>query len=54
MVESTYLRVWLYLGSREYRLFDQTLEERKRRIGYPYGSVEPLCHSSGGQAEGQS
>ena len=30
--------VWLYLGSREYWLFDLTLAERKRRIGYPYRS----------------
>ncbi len=34
--------VWLYLGSREYRLLDQTLAERKRRIGYPYR----ICRTS--------
>ena len=28
--------VWLYLGSRGYWLFDLTLGERKRRIGYRY------------------
>ena len=48
MVESTYLLVWLYLGSREYRLFDQTLAERKRRTGYPYRSCRTLVPFLGG------
>ena len=38
--------------SREYWLFDLTLAERKRRIGYPYRTVvvESQCHSSAGGA----
>ena len=42
--------VWLYLGSREYWLFDLTLAERKRRIGYPYRSCRtsvPLFKGGG-------
>ena len=47
MVESNISTcVWLCLGSREDRLFDLTLAERKRCIGYPYRSVERQCHSS--------
>ena len=58
MVESIYIYyVWLCLGSREYIdysreywLFDLTLAERKRRIGYPYRSCRtsvPLFSGSG-------
>ena len=42
--------VWLCLGSREYSLFDLTLAERKRRIGYPHRSCRtsvPLFSGSG-------
>ena len=38
--------VWLYLGSREYWLFDLTLAERRRRIAIPTVVVERQCHSS--------
>ena len=59
MVESIYLLCLVVcrlkglqelLDSREYRLFDQTLAERKRRIGYPYRSCRtsvPLFSGSG-------
>ena len=44
--------VWLYLGSRKYWLFDLTLAERERRIGYPYRSCRtsvPLFSGSGAE-----
>ena len=43
MVESN---IWLCLGAREYWLFDLTLAERKRRIGYPYRSCRTSVQCS--------
>ena len=44
--ESNIHCVWLYLGSREYWLFDLTLAERKDALAIPTVVVERQCHSS--------